>query len=166
LTVGHRAGTADGTVSYATPVDHGPYTLIDDVVAPSDTQTQGAHVIDYEIQKLLSQGWQKYLAIVRDAAGGDIPDPAVRQITTSFDGECHGGDELQRGVRAVERTRRSWVIEEALWNTSTKQLVARSRVVMAGIDRSTGRAAEVAPHLWAAVEAFEGRTIEPSERRA
>ena len=156
----------DGRPPTIRRMDHSQFPLIDDVVAPEDTQPPDAHVIDFEIQKLLSRGWQRYLAIVREAAGGDIPDPAVREITTSFDGECHGGDELQRGVRAAHRTRRSWVIEEALWNKASGQLVARSRVVMAGIDRSTGRAAEVPAHLWAAVEAFEGRTVETVERTA
>lgn len=144
-------------------MDHGEFPLVDDVIAPSDSQPEGAHVVDFEIQRLLSLGWQRYLAIVRERAG-DIPDPAVREITTSFDGECHGGDALKRGVRALHRTRRSWVLEESLWNATTGAPVARSRVVMAGIDRSTGRAAEIPPNLWSAVEEFEGRAVETIQR--
>jgi acyl-CoA thioesterase FadM len=72
---------------------------------------------------------------------------------------------LQLGVRAIHRTRRSYVLEEALWNTASGQVVARSRVVMTGIDRTAGRAADVPENLWAAVEAFEGRKIDTVERR-
>lgn len=145
-------------------MDRPYFPLVDDVIAPADTQPHDAHVVDFEIQRLFSRGWQRYVAIVREAAG-DIPDPAVREITTSFEGECHGGDELQLGVRAIHRTRRSYVLEEALWNTASGQVVARSRVVMTGIDRTTGRAADVPENLWAAVEAFEGRKIDTVERR-
>ena len=140
-------------------MDDVQFPLVDELVAPSENQPEGAHVVDFEIQKMLSLGWQRYLAIVREGAG-EIPDPAVRQITTSFDGECHGGDDLRRGVRALHRTRRSWVLEEALWNAQTGAMVARSQVVMAGIDRATGRAAEIPPGLWESVERFEGRPVE------
>jgi acyl-CoA thioesterase FadM len=135
------------------------YPLLDDVVAP-DTQSPGAHVVDFELQKLLSQGWQRYLGLVRDTAG-TIPDPAVREITTTFEGECHGGDRLHRGVRAVQRTRRSWTLDVRLWAVESDRLVARARVILLGIDRSTGRATEIPDNLWNAVEQFEGRTIEP-----
>jgi len=141
------------------------YSVIDDMTAPTDTQPAGVHVVDYELQKLLSQGWQRYVALVREKAG-DIPAPACKQITTTFDAECRGGDELQRGVRAVSRTRRSYVLEEALWQRDGGQVVATSRVVMPGIDRTTGRAAEITPEMWSSVEAIEGRTIEMTERPA
>jgi acyl-CoA thioesterase FadM len=139
------------------------YSLVDEVVAPADTQPAGAHVVDYELQKLLSQGWQRYVSLIREKAG-DIPAPAVKQITTSFDAECHGGDQLNRGVRAVSRTRRSYVLEEALWQAGSGEVVATSRVVMTGIDRGTGRAAEIPTAMWSEVEAREGRTIEMTER--
>ena len=48
--------------------------------------------------------------------------------------------------------------------TGLRPGVATSRVVMTGIDRATGRAAEIPPGMWAAVEAIEGRTIEATER--
>jgi acyl-CoA thioesterase FadM len=141
------------------------YSVIDDLTAPTDTQPTGAHVVDYELQKLLSQGWQRYVALVREQAG-DIPGPVCKQITTTFEAECHGGDAIQRGVRAVSRTRRSYVLEEALWQRDTGRIVATSRVVMTGIDRGTGRAAEIPPEMWAAVEGIEGRTIAATERPA
>jgi acyl-CoA thioesterase FadM len=140
------------------------YSVIDDVQA-DDAEHPGAHVVDYEIQKLLSQGWQRYVALLR-ARVGDIPAPMVRQITTTFDGECFGGDKLQRGVRAVSRTRRSYVLEEALWRASSGEIVATSRVVMIGIDRDTGRACEIPDPMWSAVEAMEGRTIDVAEHPA
>jgi hypothetical protein len=140
-------------------MERGDFPLVETVVAPRDTQPDGAHVVDYEIQKLLSVGWQTYVRIVREATGGELPPPAVREITTSFEGECHGGDQLLLGVRAVSRSRRSYTLEEQLWNPTTDKTVARSRVVMTGIDRTTGRASEVSPEFWAAVETFEDRRV-------
>jgi acyl-CoA thioesterase FadM len=140
-------------------VDVTSFPVIDEVEAPADTQPPGAHVVDFEIQKLLSRGWQRYVSIVREAAG-DQNGAAVRQITTSFEGECHGGDRLVRGVRAVRRTNRSYVLEEALWDAGTKAVVATSQVVMASLDPATGRAATISSELWDAVERLEGRSVE------
>ena len=139
------------------------YSQVDPVTTPGDTQTAGHHVVDYELQKLLSQGWQRYNARVREGLD-DLPVAAVKEITTTFQAECQGGDQLMRGVRAVSRTRRTWVMEEALWQVETGEVVATSRVVMVGIDRSTGKAAEVPAAMWQAVEALEGREIPISER--
>lgn len=144
-------------------MDATSFPLLDEVVAPTDTQPTGAHVVDFEIQKLLSRGWQRYVATVREAAG-DQNGAAVRQITTSFEGECHGGDRLVRGVRALRRTNRSYVLEEALWDAATQKLIATSEVVMASVDPETGRAAPISPALWRAVEALEGRRVEKVER--
>jgi hypothetical protein len=137
----------------------GDFPLVESITAPGDSQPDGAHVVDYEVQKMLSLGWQKYVRIVRETAGGDLPDAVAREITTSFEGECRGGEQLTLGVRAATRTRRSYTLEEHLWNPQTQRTIARSRVGMTGIDRSTGRAAEVPDHVWAAVEGFEGRNV-------
>ena len=139
------------------------FALFDDVVAPSTSATPGAHVVDFEIQKVLSQGWQRYAATMREVSG-DQTAAVVRQITTVFESECHGGDRLLRGVRAVGRTNRSYVLEEALWDADTKRLVATSRVVMACLDPTTGRAATIPDIFWDAVESFEGRKVERLER--
>jgi acyl-CoA thioesterase FadM len=139
------------------------YTLVDDVVAPADTQSPGSHVVDYALQKLLSVGWQRYVGIIREGLA-DLPAAAVKEITTTFHAECLGDDQLQRGVRAASRTRKSYTLEEALWQSASGQVVATSRVVMLGIDRATGRAAEIPPEMWQAVENFEGRKIPVSER--
>ena len=143
-------------------MDATSFPLLDEVVAPTDTQPTGAHVVDFEIQKLLSRGWQRYVGTVREAAG-DQNGAAVRQITTSFEGECHGGDRLVRGVRALRRTNRSYVLEEALWDADTERLIATSEVVMASVDPETGRAAPISTALWGAVEALEGRRVEKVE---
>ena len=143
-------------------MDHHHFPLLYEVVAPTDTQPAGAHVVDFEIQKLLSRGWQRYVSTVRESAGDDHY-VVVRQITTSFEGECHGGDTLVLGVRALRRTRRSYVLEEALWEAATDRTVATSRVIMANVDPELGRAAPIPEALWAAIESFEGRTVERVE---
>ena len=128
--------------------------MIDHVVAPSDTQRDGAHVVDFEIQKLLSLGWQKYVAVVRDMAA-DTNHAVVRHIATSFEGECFGGDQLVRQVRALNRTRRSYVLEEVLLHQTTERPVASSRVVVASVDPATGKAAPISDELWCAIQEFE-----------
>jgi acyl-CoA thioesterase FadM len=144
-------------------MDDALFSVIDEVIAPGDTQIAASHVVDYEVQKLLSQGWQGYIRILQERVP-DMPAPVVRQITTAFEAECHAGDRLQRGARAVSRSRRSYVIEEALWYPDSKKVVATSKVVMMGIDRATGRAAEISPALLAALEELEGGPIPLSER--
>jgi acyl-CoA thioesterase FadM len=132
------------------------------VVAPSDTQRDGAHVVDFEIQKLLSLGWQKYVAVVRDMAG-DTNHAVVRHIATSYEGECFGGDQLVRGVHALNRTRRSYVLEEVLLHQATKRPVASSTVVIASVDPATGKAAPIPDELWRAIQDFEGRELSAAE---
>jgi acyl-CoA thioesterase FadM len=136
--------------------------MIDNVVAPSDTQRDGAHVVDFEIQKLLSLGWQKYVAVVRDMAG-DRNHAVVRHIATSYEGECFGGDQLVRGVHALKRTRRSYVLEEVLLHQATKRPVASSTVVVASVDPATGKAAPIPDELWSAIQEFEGRELNVTE---
>ena len=145
-------------------MERSDFPLVDDVEMPTGGGADGAHVVDYEIQRVLSMGWQQYVATVRELAGGDLPPAVVRQITTSFESETYGGRLLALGVRALHRTRRSLVLEEQLWDEGSGQLVASSRVVVASVDRSSGRAPEIAPRLWAAIEAFEGHPIEMIER--
>ena len=144
-------------------MENAQYAIVDEVVAPGHTQSAGHHVVDYALQELLSKGWQRYNGMIREGLT-DLPVAVVLEITTRFLAECLGGDQLQRGVRAASRTRRSFILEEALWQSASGQVVATSRVVMTGIDRKTGRAAEIAPEMWRAVEALEGRTIPVSER--
>jgi acyl-CoA thioesterase FadM len=136
--------------------------MIDNVVAPSDTQRDGAHVVDFEIQKLLSLGWQKYVAVVRDMAG-DRNHAVVRHIATSYEGECFGGDQLVRGVHALNRTRRSYVLEEVLLHQATKRPVASSTVVVASVDPATGKAVPIPDELWCAIQEFEGRELRVTE---
>ena len=136
--------------------------MIDNVVAPSDTERDGAHVVDFEIQKLLSLGWQKYVAVVRDMAG-DRNHAVVRHIATSYEGECFGGDQLVRGVHALNRTRRSYVLEEVLLHQATKRPVASSTVVVASVDPATGKAAPIPDELWRAIQDFEGRELSAAE---
>jgi acyl-CoA thioesterase FadM len=134
------------------------YRIIEEVFAPSDGELDAAHVVDYEVQRLLSEGWQQYVALIR-AVVPNMPAPVVRNITTAFETECRGGDRLLRGVRAVSHTRRSYLLDEALWHPDSGRIVATSEVVMTGIDRSTGKAAEVSTELWNAVVAIEGESV-------
>ena len=136
-------------------MDTATFNFIEEVFAPDGV---GDHVVDYEVQTILSGGWQRYVAFMREASG-DAHTPVVRRITTSFESECRGGVRLLLGVRAAHRSRRSYTLEEALWIAETHMIIATSTAVVVSLDRAIGRAVEVPPPLWSAVERFEGRTI-------
>ena len=60
------------------------YSQVDPVTTPGDTQTARHHVVDYELQKLLSQGWQRYNARVREGLD-DLP-AATWQAVEALEG--------------------------------------------------------------------------------
>jgi acyl-CoA thioesterase FadM len=138
-------------------VDRTAFTFLDEIIAPG--RGTATHVVDYEVQAILSRGWQQYVAMVREASG-DQHAPVVRKITTSFESECKGGERLVLGVRAAHRTRRSFTLEEHLWTADAARTVATSWVVVVTIDRDLGRAVEVSPALLNAIECLEGRRLE------
>jgi acyl-CoA thioesterase FadM len=143
-------------------VEENEYAVVDKVIP--EARANPHHVVDHELQKHISQGWQNYVAAIR--AKFPMPDAVVKQITTTFEAECPPGQPLKRGVRVVSRTRRSYVMEEALWRPDSGQVVATARLVLTGVDRATGHAAEIPADMWAEVEAIEGRKIPMTERSA
>jgi acyl-CoA thioesterase FadM len=138
------------------------FTLIEDVVAPGDP-SQHYHLVDYQTQELVSTLWSAYLAKVR----ADLPPspvvPAMRRASYSLDGEAFAGQSLQRGIRAVARSRRSVTFDGAVWHADDGRFVHRAEIVTVFIEPGTGSVA-VPEDFWAAVEALEGRTIPIAER--
>ena len=65
-----------------------------------------------------------------------------------------------RRVHALNRTRRSYVLEEVLLHQATEGPVASSKVVIASVDPATGKAAPISDELWRAIQEFEGRGLE------
>jgi len=139
------------------------YTIIEDVVAPGEPGSQH-HLVDYETQELVSKLWSKYVAMAREGLeSGDIV-PAPRRITTVLDNECFAGQALQRGIKAVARTRRTYTLQAALWHADDGRMVVTSEFVTVAADRSTGSAVEIPAELWANVERIEGHEIPITER--
>lgn len=134
-----------------------PFTYVEELTAPGDETT--FHVVDHDLQTILSRGWQDYVALMREASGSR-PAPVVRKITTTFEAECRGGERLILGVRAGHRTRRSLVLEEELWSVRSDRAVVTSSVVIVTIDRDLGRSVAVPDDLREAIERFEGRPLE------
>ena len=141
------------------------YTIIEDVVAPGESGTH-YHLVDYQTQELISKLWSKYVAIAGDGtAAGDVV-PAPRRITTVLESECFAGQQLQRGIKTVARTRRTYTLQAALWHADDGRMVVTSEIVTVAADRSTGSAVEIPVDFWANVERMEGREIPITERSA
>jgi hypothetical protein len=139
----------------------GEYTLTDDVEAPGEPGSS-YHLVDYQTQELVSTLWSKYLAANRegtDTAGA----PAMRRVTYSLDNEAQPGDALQRGIKAVSRTRRGFTCEAALWHKRDGRFVHRAEIVTVWVTPDEG-AVEIPAEFWANVERTEGREIPVTER--
>jgi acyl-CoA thioesterase FadM len=140
----------------------GEYTLTEDVQAPGEAGSH-YHLVDYQTQELVSTLWSKYLAANRqdlDTAGAQ---PAMRRVSYSLDNEAQPGDELQRGIKAVSRTRRGFTCEAALWHKSDGRFVHRAEIVTVWVAPEQG-AVEIPAEFWANVERTEGREIPVTER--
>jgi acyl-CoA thioesterase FadM len=141
------------------------YTIVEDVVAPGEAGAHH-HLVDFETQELLSKLWSKYVAMAGDGVpAGDVV-PAPKRITTVLESECFAGQKLQRGIKAVARTRRTYTLQAALWHADDGRMVVTSEIVTVAADRSTGSAVEIPAGFWENVERIEGREIPITERPA
>lgn len=138
------------------------FTLVENVVAPGDAGSH-YHLVDYQTQELVSTLWSKYLAQNREGIGPGTGQPAMRRVTYMLDNEAQPGDELQRGIRAVSRTRRGFTCDAALWHKADGRFVHRAEIVTVWVEPGTG-AVEIPAGFWANVERTEGREIPVSER--
>lgn len=122
------------------------------------------HLVDYETQELVSKLWSKYVAMASvGIEAGDVV-PAPRRITTMLENECFGGQLLQRGIKTVARTRRTYTMQAGLWHADDGRIVVTSEIVTVAADRSTGSAVEIPADYWTNVERIEGREIPITER--
>lgn len=140
----------------------GEYTLVEDVLAPGEPGSH-YHLVDYQTQELVSTLWSKYLAVNRQGLDPAGTQPAMRRVTYSLDSEAVPGDELQRGIKAVSRTRRGFTCEAALWHKADGRFVHRAEIVTVWVEPGTG-AVEIPADFWAKVEETEGREIPVTER--
>lgn len=140
------------------------FTIIEDVVGPGDGATH-YHLVDYQTQEIVSTLWSKYLADARAELAPSPVVPAMRRVSYSLDNEAFGGDELQRGIRAVSRSRRSCTFAAALWHKGDGRMIHSSEIVTVFVEPGKG-AVEVPADFWAAVETIEGREIAVTERSA
>jgi len=139
------------------------YTIVEDVVAPGEAGAH-YHLIDYQTQELISKLWSAYVARANEGiAAGDVV-PAPKRITTVLETECFPGEKLQRGIKVVSRTRRSYAMQAGLWHAEDGRMVQTTEIVTVAADRSTGRAVEIPADFWANVERIEGHEIPVTER--
>jgi acyl-CoA thioesterase FadM len=140
------------------------YTLIEDIAAPAKDDA-GHHLVDYETGKLISNLWSIYLAKAREGTAPGAT-PALRRTTNDFHSEGFSGQQFQRGIRMVSRTRRGCTLRAGLWHAEDGRMIQTAEIVTVFIDPDAGGAAEVPADFWANVEAFEGHTIPVTERTA
>jgi acyl-CoA thioesterase FadM len=140
------------------------YTMVQDLVAPGDPGSH-YHLLDWQTGEMITSLWSQYLLAARESAPYGDAVPAPRRVTTVLERECFPGDRLRRGIRAVSRSRRSFVCEAAVWLADTDALVVTEEIVTVVASRSTGQAIEIPADLWAGIERLEGRSL-PLVQRA
>ena len=141
------------------------YTIIEDVTADAGPAGGHHHMVDYQTQELVSLLWSKYLARAREGLAPSTVIPAMRRVSYSLDNEAFGGQELQRGIRAVSRSRRSCTFAAGLWHADDGRMVHRAEMVTVFVDPGKG-AVEVPEDFWSAIEGIEGRSIPVTERQS
>ncbi len=133
------------------------FTIIEDIVGPGDP-AEHHHLVDYETQELVSKLWSAYLARVRKDLAPSPIGPVMRRVTYMLDNEAFPGQPLQRGIRAIGRSRRSCTFAGALWHADDGRMVSSGEIVTVFVEPGKG-AVEIPEDFWEAVEKFEGRTI-------
>jgi acyl-CoA thioesterase FadM len=141
------------------------FTIIEDVVAPAGPAGEHHHLVDYQTQEMVSTLWSAYLARARTGLAPSPVVPAMRRVSYSLDSEAFAGDEMQRGIRAVGRSRRSCTFAGALWLAGDGRMVHQAEIVTVFVEPGKG-SVEVPEDFWGAVEAIEGRSIPVTERQA
>jgi acyl-CoA thioesterase FadM len=129
-----------------------------EIVAPNSGVL--GHVDGMQIARILFESWNRYLSegigLSPEAVFDDRCRPILREMSTRFDAEVSAGDELTCGVRTSSRTARSFTLSQALWRRGSDIQVAAGSAVLVTIDVHTGRAVNVAPRLWAAMQSTDG----------
>src|SRR5438876_1005111 len=133
------------------------YTMVEDVVGPGEPGNHH-HLVDYQTQELVSRLWSAYLAKNRQGLPMADAQAAMRRVTYTLDNEAFAGDELQRGIKAVSRTRRGFTCQAALWHKADGRYVHRAEIVTVWVEPGKG-AVEIPEDFWANVEGMEGNEI-------
>ena len=136
------------------------FPWVEEVTAPE--AGAGGHIDNIQIAQLMYDAWMRYLM-----EGVGLPReifetqgrPTVREITARFDAEIFPGDELECGVRALSRSRRSFTLRQVLRKKEDGAHVASGTVVLVTIDPSTWTPIEIPPAIWNEIERAEGKEI-------
>jgi acyl-CoA thioesterase FadM len=139
------------------------YSLIEDITAPGGTH--GGHLLDYQTQELLTSLWSAYLAKGREGLPMDGAMPALRRVSYALDSEAFVGQELQRGIKVLSRTRRGCTFGVGLWAKDGGQMVHQGEMVTVWVEPGKGAVA-IPDDFWAQMEKLEGREIPITERTA
>lgn len=119
--------------------------------------------IDYlQVCGIMFEAWRTYLVpglgLDRSEVHGAVR-PIVKSVAAEFAGEIGSYEPLRFGARTASRTRRSFVIETALFRAVDPTVVAAGSIGLVAFDSVAGRAVEIPAALWAAVERLEERPI-------
>jgi acyl-CoA thioesterase FadM len=138
------------------------FTMIEDIAGPGEVGSRH-HLIDYQTQELVSTLWSKYLANAGSGLAPTAVMPAMRRVSYALDNEAFAGDQLQRGIKAVGRSRRSCTFAVAVWHAADGRMVHSGEIVTVFVEPGKG-AVEVPADFWAEVEKIEGQEIPVTER--
>jgi acyl-CoA thioesterase FadM len=138
------------------------FTIIEDVIAPG-AEGDTHHLIDYQTQELVSRLWSAYLVRAQAGLAPSAAGPIMRRASYVMDNEAFAGQSLQRGIRAVGRSRRSCTFDAGLWHPEDGRMVHRAEIVTVFVEPGKG-AVEIPADFWAAVEKIEGRSMPVAER--
>ncbi|WP_319449721.1 MULTISPECIES: acyl-CoA thioesterase [unclassified Mycobacterium] len=129
------------------------YAWRTDVIAPGGGNL--GHVDGMQIANILFESWTRYLNdgldLPHDVVFDDSCRPILRETSTRFDAEVFPGERLTCGVRATQRTAKSFTLSQALWRSDSGVQVAGGTAVLITIDVRSGRAVPIAPRLWFAM---------------
>lgn len=141
------------------------YTIVEDITAAGGPAGEHHHMVDYQTQELVSLLWSKYLAKAREGLSTSSAAPVMRRVSYSLDNEAFSGHALERGIRAIGRSRRSCTFAAGLWHADDGRMVHSAEMITVFVEPGKG-AVEVPDDFWAAVEAIGGRSIPTTERQA
>ena len=129
-----------------------------DVVVPD--QGHGFHVSNLMLDELFFRARNAYIdgLGIEDLWHRDVT-PQLKELLIRFESEAMPGEPMQSSVWIASRSRRSFVMEQAIHVVEGHRLVATCRSVHVSVSRSAGGAVEIDPVLWDAIERVEKRQI-------
>lgn len=151
--------TGSGAEVSARPLFGAPYRYVTPLPF-IDRHFEREHLDNAAAADLLSIARNRYFgeAIDWPGIGSDRIWTAVRRVVIEYESEAFAGDVLMAGVRAVQRTNRTVILNQSVWTDGTRREVLRCEAVIVTFDVRIRSAIPVPDEFWALIEKFDGPT--------